>query len=375
MSKTLKGNCKINIGFRLRISHLVSIFTLFFIASCSRDPNWKEVPQKPNGATPYSLKLPSYFPPMPVPTDNPLTVEGVALGRRLFYEPLLSGNNTQSCASCHQQSSSFAHGGVRFSKGIDGFEGFRNAMPLMNLAWSGRINWDGKFSALEEQVPVPIFLQFEMHENLDNAIRELRQHPDYPQYFKAAFGSDDVTVDRIAKSISQFMRTLVAGSPKIVQGIGDQLRTAQEKRGFLVFLDENKGDCFHCHEVNVFATNFRFVNNGLNADPTGDPGLYGQTGNPADIGKFKTPSLLNLKYTAPYMHDGRFSTLDEVIDFYDSGFHDYPSLDPNLKKHLDANGKPKPRNWTQQDKEDLKAFILSLEDTSFIRNPQFSKPD
>lgn len=373
ISKSLKANCKIN---RVPFGVYLPLLVLWMMASsCSKDPQWIEVPQTNPTATPFTPDLPSYFPPMPVPAENPFTVEGVSLGRRLFYEPLLSGNNTQSCASCHQQQASFAHGGVKFSKGIDGFEGFRNAMPLMNLAWSGRINWDGKFSSLEEQVPVPIFLQFEMHENLENAVRELKQHPDYPAYFKQAFGSEDVNVDRIAKAISQFMRTLVAGSPKIIPGIGDQLRTPQEKRGFLVFLDENKGDCFHCHEVNVFATNFRFVNNGLNTDPAKDPGLYGQTGNPSDIGKFKTPSLINLKYTAPYMHDGRFNTIDEVIDFYDKGFHNFSTLDPNLKKHLDSNGKPIPRNWTQQDKDDLKAFILSLEDTTFIKNPKFSKPN
>lgn len=350
------------------------VIIIVAIAGCSNDPKFSEVPKKDAGPTPFEVNLPSYFPPMPSVMGNPMTVEGIALGRQLFYDPILSGNNKQSCASCHQQQNSFVDGNKRFSKGIDGFEGFRNTMPLFNLAWSNRFNWDGRFNSLETQVPNPIFLSFEMHEDLANAVVELTREPDYPEMFNKAFGTSEINVDRISKSISQFMRTIVAHNPKIVPGIGDQIRTPQESRGFLVYLDENKGDCFHCHEVNVFASNFKMVNNGLNENPLLDPGLYGQTGNTNDIGKFKTPSLLNLQYTAPYMHDGRFNTLEEVLDFYDKGFHDFPTLDPNLKKHLDANGKPKPRVWTKEDKADLLAFLRSLTDTSMLSNPAYAKP-
>lgn len=347
---------------------------LSMLISCQKDPLVNQSPTAKTGPTAYKLKIPSYFPPMPEVSGNPLTVEGVELGRRLFYEPMLSGDNTMSCASCHRQSDAFSHAGFKVSKGIDGFDGFRNTMPLFNLAWADGYNWDGRFNALETQTLSPITLPFEMHENLENAISELKAHSQYPTLFTQAFGSEGINSDRVSKALSQFLRTLVAGNPKIVPGLGDMLRTPAENRGFKVFLDENKGDCFHCHEVNVFATSFRFINNGLNSDPSTDPGLYGVTGNPSDIGKFKTPSLINIAYTAPYMHDGRFSTLEEVLDFYDEGFHNYPTLDPNLKKHLDSGGKPIPRTWTAQDKSDLLAFLRALTDTTLMHNPAFSKP-
>lgn len=347
---------------------------IVFMAGCKNDPLKSEIPIKNNGTTPFEVKLPSYFPPMPAVSSNPLTVEGIDLGRRLFYDPILSGDNTQACANCHQQQNAFVDGKNKFSKGIAGFDGFRNAMPLFNLAWATRYNWDGRFNSLEAQVLSPIILSFEMHEDLANAIDELKADSKYPNLFYKAFGTIEVNTDRIAKALSQFLRTIVSHNPKMVPGIGEQIRTPQENRGFMVFLDETKGDCFHCHEVNVFASNFKFVNNGLNENPLLDAGLYGQTGNINDLGKFKTPSLLNLKYTAPYMHDGRFNTLEEVLDFYDKGFHDSPSLDPNLKKHLGTDNKPKPRSWSSQDKADLLAFLSALSDTSLISNSAYSKP-
>ena len=357
-----------------RLIYGIITLNIVLLANCKVDPKKSDIPDIINQTTPYEVRLPSYFPPMPTIPSNPLTVEGIELGRRLFYDPILSGNNTQSCASCHQQQSAFVDANNQFSKGIDGFDGFRNSMPLFNLAWATRFNWDGRFNSLEAQVPNPIFLSFEMHEDLANAINELQMDKRYPVLFKKAFGTNEINVDRISKSISQFMRTIVSHNPKIVPGIGEQIRTPQESRGFRVFLDENKGDCFHCHEVNVFASNFKFVNNGLNENPRLDAGLFDQTGNSNDIGKFKTPSLLNLQYTAPYMHDGRFKTLEEVLEFYDTGFHDSPTLDPNLKKHLGTDGKPKPRNWTNQDKADLLAFLKSLSDTALLTNPNYAKP-
>jgi cytochrome c peroxidase len=341
----------------LSIGKLWYFISLIIFSACTKDTFVNKKIDQPMGPTPYALNLPGYFPEMPVPEDNPLTVEGVELGRRLFYDPILSGDNTQSCASCHQQASAFTDNGKRFSKGIDGFEGGRNTMPVLNLAWSSLFNWDGRFKSLEEQVPNPILLQFEMHQNLYEALDELRKHPDYPEYFEKAFGDKQITVDRLAKSISQFMRTIYGGSPKMLPGLGQQLRTPAENRGFQVFIDETKGDCFHCHEVSIFTTNFKMINNGLVANTDSDPGLYAQTGNPEDKGKFKVPSLINLKYTAPYMHDGRFS-----------------SLDVNLKKHTDANQKPVPRSWTAQDKKDLIAFLLCLEDTTVLRKVAYSKP-
>ncbi|MCB9246419.1 MAG: cytochrome-c peroxidase [Flavobacteriales bacterium] len=349
---------------------------VLFVSACQQDPVIRERDvDLPACATPYTLQLPDFFPPLPPTPGNPLTVEGIELGRRLFYEPLLSGDNTQSCASCHQQNASFVDGNKRLSIGIDGLPGFRNSMPLYNLAWAEKYFWDGNARSLEELALIPIEAEFEMHENLFRAVRELQEHPEYPGLFYRAFCDSTVNVERMAQAMAQFLRTILATSLKLAPGsVGIQSRSPQEERGYRVFLDETKGDCFHCHVVNAFNTNFEFINNGLNPDPTADPGLYGQTGDPNDLGKFKVPSLLNLKYTAPFMHDGRFSSLDEVLAFYDTGFHYSSTLDPNLVKHMDANRKPVPRKWTAQDKEDLKAFILSLEDDRILSNPAFSKP-
>lgn len=356
---------------------IISIFAIILvISSCRKDPDLPDPNLPENGTTPYLLKIPNYVPPMPIPKDNPLTVEGVELGRHLFYEPLLSGNNQQSCASCHLQSSAFVDGNNRFSKGIDGFDGFRNSMPLLNLGWGERFFWDGKAASLEDLISIPIMAEFEMHENIRYAITELEEVDKYRRMFAAAFGDDDITEERIQRSVAQFLRTMIGFNMKLAPvNIGKLFRTPQEELGFQVFLDENKGDCFHCHTSTLLNTNYEFMNNGLNADPSTDPGHYSITGNPADMGKFRVPSLYNLKFTAPYMHDGRFNTLEEVLDFYDIGFHVSPTLDLGVAKHADSNGKPIPRTWTQQDKQNLLVFLRSLTDTTIMTNPAFSKPD
>lgn len=349
---------------------VISIIGLFY--GCEKDQLFL-IKNEINCATPYSLKLPNFFPPMSIPSDNPFTVEGIELGRHLFYEKMLSGNNSQSCASCHQQSVAFADTN-RFSVGIDGFTGSRTSMPIANLAYSPKLFWDGKATSLEQQVLFPIQSQVEMHEDLFKAVKELQQSDKYPHLFYLAFCDSTVTVDRMSKAMAQFMRTMLSYSFKMAPGsVGTQSRNAVEERGYQVFIDENKGDCFHCHSVNIFATNFEFANNGLLTEDAPDLGLMGQNGNPNDKHKFKTPSLINLKYTAPYMHDGRFENLRQVIDFYDTSFHVTSTLDVNLLKHT-INGKPKPRNWTEQEKNELLAFLLSLRDDKFLTDPKFSEP-
>lgn len=353
---------------------LLSVLTIF--SSCQKDPEFNtQTSDTPDGTTPYEISLPSFMPPMPVPPDNPLTVEGIELGRNLFYEPLLSKNNKQSCSSCHQQKDAFTDNGKRVSVGVDGFEGFRNTMPLMNLAWADRFFWDGKARTLEELISIPIMAEFEMHENIDLAIGELNDVPKYHELFADAFGDEEITEERIQKAVAQFLRSIVGYTLKLApQNIGRKFRTNEEELGFQVFLDETKGDCFHCHISTVLNTNYQFMNNGLNENPIEDPGLYAHTGNPDDIGKFRVPSLYNLAYTAPYMHDGRFNTLEEVLDFYDHGFHTSPTLDVGVAKHADKDGNPVPRTWTEQEKQYLIKFLLSLQDTSIIHEERLSKP-
>ena len=218
-----------------------------------------------------------------------------------------------------------------------------------------------------------------MNQDLAVLMDELNNTAGYKQMYTDAFGPGDINIDKTTKAIAQFMRTIIANHGKTFDTSNNNATlNAAERRGLMVFIDETKGDCFHCHELGNFMTNYKFANNGLNINAINDPGLYAVTRNPEDLGKFKTPALINLKYTAPYMHDGRFKTLREVIEFYDNGFKFHPQtnyyLDPNLKKHFDiSTNKPTPRKWTEQDKLDLITFLEGLSDESVNTNPAFAK--
>jgi cytochrome c peroxidase len=354
--------------FSVLFFFLFVVSLILFVESCKPDPI-----DKVYSPTAFNVEVPTYFPPYPVNANNELTVEGIALGKRLFYDKILSGDNTQSCASCHQQAANFVDKEVRFSEGIDGSLGKRNAMTLSNLAYSKAFFWDGRAASIEEQVLMPIQDPSEMHETLVNAVSELQNHEQYPDLFFDAFGTNTVSEENLSKALAQFVRSIISYSFKLAPGgTGRAYRDAQQERGFMVYLDEEKGDCFHCHTVTLMNTDFRFVNNGVNDGNATDLGLFGVTANENDKHKFKTPTLLNIKYTAPYMHDGRFNSLEEVIDFYDTGFHVTPSLDPNIRKHADQNGKPIPRLWSEQDKKDLIYFLESLVDEDLLVDPAYA---
>lgn len=322
---------------------------------------------------PYSLEIPPLFQerllnPL-IPTNNPLTEEGVALGKKLFFDTKLSGNNTQSCASCHNPRNAFTDE-TRFSDGIDGTFGTRNSMPLFNLAWnfSDRFAWDGKELGLERQALEPVKNPIEMHSDWEDVASKLQQDAQYPTLFLEAFGTSTIDSTLITKAIAQFERILISGNSKFDQHLaGNATLTLQELNGFNVFMDETKGDCFHCHgsDNNPLWTDNDFHNNGLDATFT-DLGLGAVTGDPNDNGKFRSPSLRNLAFTAPYMHDGRFATLEEVINFYSEGLQISSTIDPLMKK-VNQGGV----QLTPQDKADLKAFLLSLTDNEFVSNPIF----
>lgn len=322
--------------------------------------------------TPYEVKIPASTPPIPIPSDNPMTVEGIELGRHLFYEKMLSGDNSLACAGCHLQNKAFADEN-KFSIGIDGFAGTRQAMPIANLAWSDKFFWDGKANSLEEVVLFPIQSEVEMHESVFRAVKKLQDSDKYPGMFYQAFCDSTITVETMAKAMAQFMRSIISYNYRSLPALGKDLRNGAQQRGLEVFQDETKGDCFHCHTLTTFTTNFDYFNNGLLENPGPSSGLAGQTGDPNDAGKFKTPALINLRHTAPYMHDGRFETLQEVIDFYDTGFHVSPTLSLDLLKHT-KDGKPVKRAWSEQDKLDLFAFLITLEDTALLNNPRWSDP-
>jgi cytochrome c peroxidase len=326
--------------------------------------------------TPYELQIPSQFSqnilPPHIPSDNPMTYQGVALGRKLFFDPILSGDGTQSCASCHSPQLAFAENSA-FSTGIDGIQGTLSAMPLFNMAWnwSNKFFWDGRATSIEDQALGPVVNPIEMHNTWQNAINTLQNHPNYPQLFNGAFGSTTIDSVMVVKAIAQFERTLISGNAKFDKFLrGEVSLTPAEANGFNIFMAEDRGDCFHCHgsAANPLWTDNDFHNNGLDATFT-DNGLGDVTGNPNDNGKFKTPSLRNLAFTAPYMHDGRFATLDEVINHYSEGLVDSPTIDP-LMKSVSVGGV----HLSPSDKADLKAFLLSLSDYEFINNPNFQAP-
>ena len=354
----------------MRKEFFLICFVGFFVVACSDNDASDENEYIP---IPYSLDIPPLFQeklisPL-IPSNNPLTVEGVALGKKLFFDRSLSGDNTQSCASCHKPQNSFTDD-TRFSGGIDGVLGTRNSMPLMNLAWnfSERFAWDGKEIGLERQALEPVRNTIEMHSRWTDVANKLQQDPEYPTLFLRAFGTSTIDSTLITKAIAQFERTLISGNSKFDQYLlGNASLNPQELNGFNVFMDENKGDCFHCHgsDNNPLWTDNDFHNNGLDAIIE-DLGLGAVTGDPNDDGKFRSPSLRNLVFSAPYMHDGRFETIEEVIDHYSEGLQISPTIDPLMKKAQQGGVQ-----LSVQDKEDLKAFLLSLSDFDFINNPDF----
>ena len=310
-------------------------------------------------------RLPAHFPAVEFPKDNPLTDAGIELGRRLFHDTRLSINNTQSCASCHQAGSSLADP-RRFSLGAEGQVGKRQAMPLFNLAWKPAYFWDGRAKTLRQQVLIPIQDPDEMHESLDHVVEEVT---DLAPEFESAFGSPGISADRIARALEQFLLTLISSDSAmdrtLTLGLG---LSEQEQRGFQLFFTESDpgrgirgADCFHCHGGAHF-TNNQLLNNGLDDDATRtDEGLAQVTGKTADKGKFMVPSLRNVAVTAPYMHDGRFATLEEVIEHYDHGLKRSSTLDPNLAKHLRYEG----LGLSAEDKAALGAFLKTLTDEGF----------
>jgi cytochrome c peroxidase len=304
---------------------------------------------------------------MAIPADNPLTEEGVALGRRLFYDSILSGNNTMSCGSCHKQEFAFTDGGQQYSIGIDKVPGTRNSMSIANLGYQRKFFWDGGAADLESQVIGPIQNPVEMHANLVDVIAKLNAHHEYPALFARVFGSSTITTPMVMKAVAQFERTLISGNSKWDQyRRGEATLTAEEAHGREIFENEGKGDCTHCHTLGSTFSDFEFRNNGVDSI-SADAGRALITLLATDSGKFKTPSLRNIALTAPYMHDGRFKTLEECIEHYNTGFHYAKNLDGALDHKVKGR-------MTAQDKADLLAFLKTLTDDEFVHNPKFGKP-
>lgn len=357
-----------------KILFVILSLVVLFVSSCRKDPKIT-----PADTSPYSFDYPEiiseYLPPIQTPNTNPMTNEGVELGRKLFYDERLSANNTQSCGSCHLQSASFSDT-TSYSIGIDGIAGNRNSMPLINLGWMNSFFWDGRATGMENQVYQPVTNPIEMHTTWPDVAAKLQQDALYPALFLQVFGTNLIDSVLVSKAISQFMRTLISGNAPFDKYLmtGSSGWNAVDEQlayeGFTIFMDESKGDCFHCHgdSYNPLWTDNSFHNNGLDIAFT-DNGRGAITGNNFDNGKFKTPTLRNLVFTAPYMHDGRFTTLSQVINHYSQGLQNSATLDP-LMKHIDTGGS----QMNPGDKTKLLMFLISLSDSSFVTNPKFSDP-
>ncbi len=312
----------------------------------------------PEKFTPYHFTMSGTFPIPDLPRDNPLIDERVALGKALFHEAALSRDGTISCATCHVADSAFTDP-RRFSLGVRGQVGTRNAMPLFNLAWKASYFWDGRAPSLRAQVLMPIQDHTEMDETLDRVTAKLAATTDYPPLFDAAFGSPEITAEKLGLALEQFLLTLTAYDAKFDRAMrGKATLSDAEKRGFELFMTEYEprtgqlgADCFHCHGGALFSDH-QFHNNGLEGD---EPGRAKVTQLPSDERKFATPSLRNVALTGPYMHDGRFATLEEVVEHYSTGIHRSPTLDPNLAKHPDTG-----LHLNAADKAALVAFLKTL---------------
>lgn len=328
---------------------------------------------------PYHFNYPANFGNrINTPDDNPATKQGVYLGRLLFYEKRLSANNTMSCGSCHQQQKAFTDGKM-FSEGVDGVATPRNSMALVNLLWTRKFFWDGRSASLEDQAAIPLTAAHEMGQLLTVSARKIKGAGQYPALFKLVYGDEAITPSRIVKAIAQFERTLISADSRYDQFLRNAYQpTSRELKGMALFNQRPQpdkgirgGDCAHCHGgVKMYQELFH--NNGLDSVPK-DNGIEALTGRLSDRGRFKVPTLRNIALTAPYMHDGRFKTLEEVLDHYNAHIMQSASLSPFLTGESNEKG-GKTLKLLPEEKNDIIAFLNLLTDSTFITNPQFSDP-
>jgi cytochrome c peroxidase len=351
------------------ILSLLGLGTFLSISSCKKDeasnPNY-------NG-TLYDFKKVYRFPNIDVPADNPLTQASVDLGRMLFYDTQLSKSKTTSCASCHNQANAFSDNGLILSENDLGNATSRNASVLFNLVWTDKgFFWDGRKASIE--LAVEDALEAEQHPNWNTTLNNIKNDENYTLAFAKAFQNAEVSRENTIKAIASFLRIVVSNTSKYDLSVrGQATLTPLEQEGFDLIFATERGDCFHCHGVYPFMTDNDFHDNALQDASTlteyVDKGLGGINGISTDIGKMKAPSLRNLSYSAPYMHDGRLATLDDVIDFYSEGLHVTPNVDPLMKNALQGGVQ-----LSAQEKAALKAFLLTLDDPGFINNPEYGSP-
>jgi cytochrome c peroxidase len=336
---------------------IVSSLLLLLLFSCQPSP----LPQ------PYTILTPEGFVEMVIPEDNPTTEEGVLLGEKLFFDPILSVDSTISCSSCHRPELAFTDGAA-VSIGTAGRQGHRSAPSLYNVGFHYKgVFWDGRSPSLEEQALHPLSDSLEMGADWPLIAERLKAHTIYPDLFAAAFPAQPISSENTARALAQYQRTLISANSKFDQVMAQKATfTAQEKRGWMIFFDAGypavpMAECSHCHTDPLF-TNLGFANNGLDSSLTlldfPDQGLGAVSGNKYDNGKFRVPTLRNIALTAPYMHDGRFQTLEEVVIHYNQGGHYAENVDANVR----------PLHLTEQDQADLIAFLATLTDVDLEKN-------
>ncbi|WP_026315390.1 cytochrome-c peroxidase [Riemerella columbina] len=344
--------------------YIAALFLFSLMWACRNDTETVPLPID----EPYPLEIPSNFPKIVYNIEgNPPTTYGVALGKKLFYDGRLAKDNAVACAFCHIQENAFTHHGHAVSHGVEGREGMRNTPPLQNLIFLKHYMWDGVVTDLELQPIIPISTHEEMDENMENIIEKLKHDREYQRLFSIVYGDKKITADRILKSITQFVSTLISANSKYDQVMRNEgtTFTPLEAKGYAIF--NNK--CAQCHSTALF-TDQSFRNMGVPYNSIlKDEGRKRFTGKDEDYLKFRVPSLRNVAYTAPYTHDGRFYTLKAMLDFYDHGMQDQPNLDPEFKKVPGRIGIP----LSEDEKTALIAFLQTLNDPEFIHNPKFSE--
>jgi cytochrome c peroxidase len=373
--------------FSEKVRWTISLAMILFLSSCTHDdPIYNP--------TPYQIKIPKFFPTrMNIPAGNPMTVEGVELGRYLFYDGRMSGNTEpgkmMSCGTCHLQSKSFECGidhpkfigGRTF--GITGILTPHYMLPMINLVWneSGYL-WSGLISEsnpnpsqrnIEDIVGMAVTAPHEFSGDTNKTKALIQSIPGYAELFEKAFGSRTVTMLNISKAVAQFVRTLISSDSKFDKYMrGEQQLSTQELSGYVLFMTEDGADCFHCHGGSgnpLFTTNL-FYNNGKDSVFNDSRDRFSVTGDTKDHGAYKVTTLRNIELTGPYMHDGRFKTLEEVIDFYSQGIIWSPYIHP-LMHHANDGG----IQLTPGEKADLIAFIKTLRDDTYLTNPAYGAPD
>lgn len=323
---------------------------------------------------PFVVEVPSNFEELPYPPNNLFSKEKIELGKMLFYDPVLSANNTVSCATCHHQRIAFTDGDVLTRRGVTGKPLLRHTPALINLAWIPGLFWEGGSKNLESLSLGPINHPDEMGQDVVELVEEINAIPVYREKFRDAFGVEEVELTQILFALAQFQRTLISADSrydKYVRGEEGGDMSSLELDGLQVY----EKYCSSCHSTDLFTDN-AYHNNGID-DEWNDiseeyifTGRFRITFDSADLGKYKTPTLRNIELTAPYMHDGRFATLEDVLDHYRFGVKASATLDPALYQNDGKPGIP----IKDGEKEALLAFLMTLTDREFITNPEFAPP-